>query len=114
MKELLTTYRYPTICLSVATIAFFAFLVAGIRCDAMLFARGASIVVLFSAAAEYGLLQIQQEILNKRIRGLGGWDGPVVESFDIPHPFPRLRVTAHIYVVVGTFVWGFGDLLLAQ
>lgn len=112
MNSLFTTYRYPFGCLVVAAIAFFISLIAGVKCDSMWFARGGSIVVLLGAAAEYGLLQLQQQVLNDRVAGLGSWGGPVISSLDIPPPFPRLRVAAHIFVVVGTFVWGFGDILL--
>lgn len=114
MRELLTTYRYPFGCLVIATAAFFGFLIAGALKDPMLFVRGGSIVVLFSAAAEYGLLQVQNHVTNSRINGVGSWGGPILSNFDIPPPFPRLRVTAHIYVIVGTFIWGFGDYFLIK
>jgi hypothetical protein len=112
MNSLTINYRYPFGCLIAGAIAFFIFLLLGIKVDSMWFARGGSIVVLLGAAAEYGLLQVQQEVLNNRVAGLGTWGGPMISNLDIPPPFPRLRIAAHVFVVVGTFVWGFGDILL--
>jgi hypothetical protein len=113
MKELVTTYRYTFLCLiaALAVGALFYMLAAWLN-DGMWFARGGSLVCLFSLAAEYGLIQVQQQVLNKRVAGAGSWDGPVLENFDIPSPFPRLKIGAHILVISGTFIWGFGDLLV--
>ncbi len=112
LRELFTTYRYSFGCLFWGSVAFFASLATGILYKPEFFSRGASIVVLFGAAAEYGLLEVQNQKINERIRGLGGLSGPVLQDLNIPSPFAALRIGAHICVVIGTFIWGFGDLML--
>lgn len=112
MKPLFSTYRYPFICLVGALSAGVAFFILSLCLkDSMWFARGGSIVCLFAVAAEYGLLQVQQQALNDRVAGLGGWDGPVLKDLDVPPPYQRLKIAAHILGISGTFIWGFGDLL---
>lgn len=115
MKPLFTTYRYPFLCLLGAFLAAIAFFILALHLnDSMWFARGGSVVCLLAIAAEYGLLQIQQEVLNNRVAGLGTLSGPKLKNLDVPPPYQRLKISAHIIGVNGTFIWGFGDLLVKQ
>ena len=113
MKELFTTYRYPLGCLLFSLSACMIFLILGITDKHEWFGRGGAVVVMFAVAAEFGLSQIQTEKTNERINGLGGIGGPVVKDLNIPPPYESLRMVSHIFVAIGTIIWGFGDWFLS-
>jgi len=60
------------------------------------------------------LNQIQSSEINKKVKGVGGLSGQVIESFDIPKPFQYFRYFSHTTVILGTLIWGFGDFTLQK
>ena len=68
------------------------------------FSRFGSAIVLGAVMAEYELLQVQLSQLT------GTRDGSPGSQFQPPSR--ALSLFAHLSVVLGTFIWGFGDLFL--
>lgn len=102
-------YRKGSIFLPLAWLMGGVGLILGIVWDPMWFARFGSLVVLFSVMSEYALIHQELDILYRRLDRISAED-------DIPDLSPskwhRKKVwLSHLTVVVGTLIWGFGDLL---
>ena len=76
-----------------------------------LFSRSGSLMVLFAVIADYDMLRTRDdyhsEQLNKHLQGVR------VDFKDI-HPsksHQHLETAAHITIILGTIIWGYGDLL---
>ncbi len=85
-------------------------LLLGLVLEPLWFARFGSLVVLFSLMSEYTLLHSE---LNRLYAGLSKVDS----EDDIPDLSPskwhnKKVWLSHITIVVGTLIWGFGDLLI--
>jgi hypothetical protein len=50
--------------------------------------------------------------VNERLDGIGTISGQTLRELEVAPIFRRLRIWAHVCVIIGTFVWGFGDCLL--
>lgn len=84
-------------------------LVLGLVLEPMWFARFGSLMVLFSLMSEYFLLHNE---LNRLYASL-----EEVDDSDIPDLSPskwhyKKVWLSHMTIVLGTLIWGFGDLLL--
>jgi len=83
----------------------------GLFFDPLWFARFGSLVVLMGVISEYSLLHGELARLYKRLDQIDADD-------DIPDLSPskwhrqKLHMT-HITVILGTLIWGFGDLWIA-
>ncbi len=82
----------------------------GILLEPLWFARFGSLVVLFAVMSEYVLLHSELNRLYIQLEGVDHGD-------DIPDLSPskwhRKKVMlSHVTIVLGTLIWGFGDLLL--
>jgi len=85
-------------------------LLAGLFFDSMWFARFGSLVVLFAVMSEYTLIHQEFDTLYRRLDEITAKDNIPDLS---PSKWHRKKVwTAHFTVVVGTLIWGFGDLFL--
>lgn len=85
-------------------------LVLGLVLEPLWFARFGSLVVLFALMSEYVLLHSELNSLYARLEGVDQGD-------DIPDLSPskwhRKKVMlSHFTIVLGTLIWGFGDLIL--
>lgn len=85
-------------------------LALGLSLEPLWFARFGSLVVLFAIMSEYVLLHSELNRLYDSLEGVDHGD-------DIPDLTPskwhRKKVLlSHATVVLGTLIWGFGDLLL--
>ena len=85
-------------------------LVLGLVFDPLWFARFGSLVVLFSVMSEYSLLHGELHILYQRLE-------KVMAEDDMPDLTPskwHLKKVwiSHVTIVIGTLIWGFGDLLI--
>ncbi len=85
-------------------------LVLGMFLEPLWFARFGSLIVLFAAMSEYSLLHGELNRLYIRLE-------KVDADMDMPDLTPskwHLKKVAlsHITLVMGTLIWGFGDLLL--
>jgi len=85
-------------------------LILGVWLDPLWFARFGSVIVLFAVMSEYSLLHGELNRLYMRL-----------EQVDADSDMPDLTPSkwhskkvwlSHITLIVGTLIWGFGDLLL--
>ncbi|MFA5419799.1 MAG: hypothetical protein WC341_15205 [Bacteroidales bacterium] len=77
-----------------------------------LFARSGSLMVLFAVIASFSLLKGRDEYHHSKLKAYSG--GKKIDFEEI-HPSKKhryLETFAHINIVLGTFIWGYGDLLL--
>ncbi|MBI1423770.1 MAG: hypothetical protein GC149_09930 [Gammaproteobacteria bacterium] len=75
------------------------------------FARSGSIMVLLSAMSEYQNVNLQEQINVRATRGAGAIGGGV-GPLDQPRQRQILLKVLHFSVVFGTFIWGYGDILI--
>jgi len=85
-------------------------LVLGIWLEPLWFARFGSLVVLLAAMSEYRLLHGELDRLYDRLE-------KVDADMDMPDLTPskwhmKKVWISHVTLVLGTLIWGFGDLLL--
>ncbi|HED08569.1 MAG TPA: hypothetical protein ENI57_10675 [Ignavibacteria bacterium] len=76
-----------------------------------LFSRSGSLMVLFAVIAEYNLLSGRDKYHSEKLKKYSR--GEQVNFMEI-HPkkgHQYLETTAHITVIIGTIIWGYGDLL---
>ncbi len=75
--------------------------------------RSGSLMVLFAVVAEYNLLKGRDEHHRDQLIEYAS-TGQV--NFDRIHPsksHQRLETISHVTVIIGTLIWGYGDMLLA-
>lgn len=83
-------------------------------CDLNFFARSGALVVLFAAIVEFRISghiydDIQRsQFLNKKI------DISVPLRAKPTKERKRISIVAHVFLVIGTIIWGYGDLLWPQ
>ncbi len=68
-------------------------------------------MVLFSMIAEYNLLAVRDNYHNKKLQLFS--QGEKI-NFEKIHPMKShkyLETIAHVTVITGTIIWGYGDLL---
>lgn len=83
----------------------------GIFLDGMWFARFGSLVVLFGVMSEYSLLHNELHVLYQRLDKIGP-DDPIPDLS--PSKWHHKKVwLSHLTVILGTVIWGFGDLLFS-
>lgn len=82
----------------------------GLTLDPLWFARFGSLVVLFAAMSEYSLLHGELNRLYDRLED----HNSLKEVEDLtPSKWHKKKVwITHITLIMGTLIWGFGDLLL--
>lgn len=74
------------------------------------FARSGSLVVLFGAFLEYNSLSTQQKLNEKIGSTIGYWqDNPI--QYKVPESRNILNKIVLTTLVIGTLIWGYGDLL---
>ena len=82
----------------------------GISFDPLWFARFGSLMVLLTAMSEYSLMHSELNILYEQLE-----NHKTIKEIDDITPSrwhqKKVRLT-HITLVLGTLIWGFGDLLL--
>jgi hypothetical protein len=93
--------------------------------DTNWFARSGAILVLFAAIVEYRLsLFLFDDIHNAAVKN--AIKNSVIASFEDnkfiqaltaikpkpPKPRATLAITSHIYIITGTLIWGYGDLIV--
>ena len=70
-----------------------------------MFQRSGSILVLIGVIVEFLLLQFSKKEIYKDI------SSPMNQKERVmPLKFRLMQSMAHIYVVLGTFIWGYADL----
>jgi len=85
-------------------------LLLGVFLEPIWFARFGSVMVLLAVMSEYSLLHSELDVLYRRLDKIEvGEDIPDLS----PSKWHRKKVLwSHFTVVLGTLIWGFGDLFL--
>lgn len=77
--------------------------------SAEFFARSGSIMVLFSVIIEYRLLSAQNIHIDRKVKTAVYSGKPTNIKNTKEHK--NMSIIAHIFVVLGTLIWGYGDLI---
>ncbi len=80
-----------------------------ITSDYLWFGRSGSIMTLSAVIVEYRLHNAQLNKIFRRIKQAGMFKGTFNSALSQYHR--HIARIAHIFVVCGTFVWGYGDLI---
>ena len=107
----ITSPRLPVLCLLGAWLAGLIGLVLGVFIDGAWFGRFGSLIVLFALIGEFSLLKGELYRLYER---LSDESEDYVRSKDYAPSrwHAKKSVALHLTIVVGTVVWGFGDLVI--
>lgn len=76
------------------------------------FADFGSLIVLFGVMAEYILLKGRNKVFAAFMIGAGTYGWTINNSIEPDKIFQRKELFAHITVIFGTLVWGFGGFIL--
>ena len=77
------------------------------------FSRSGAVMCLIAAAANFGLVKIHQSDLAKIIRDQDRSAREKAEAIlKPPQTYTRLSWLSYVTAVLGTAIWGYGDLLL--
>lgn len=87
-------------------------LLAGVGSEPKTFARFGALVILCGVAAEYSLVKIEMSNLYVTVRERSGVWNDDHWGLEVSQLHTRLSWCAHVLVVGGTLISGFGDLLL--
>ncbi|MBW3197024.1 hypothetical protein [Marinobacter nauticus] len=106
--------NFPIQCLVVSWVIAIFGLGLGVVVDPDHFGRSGSLVVLFAVVSEYALLKAELQQLYNHLEGQGAAEAG---NRGIPNLSPSLwhqkqALMSHITIVIGTFIWGFGDIWL--
>lgn len=76
------------------------------------FGRFGALVVLFGIISEYALIQKEHAQIYSRLKGQGAaqFGGGGIPDISPTKEHQGLAYIAHFVIVVGTLIWGFGDL----
>ena len=93
--------------------ALIGFLLGHFICAEYL-SRFGSLIVLLAAMSEYSLLKNEKKDLYNSLAGQGT-ESALTGDIGIPNLSPSMwhkkqEVMSHVTIVIGTFIWGFGDL----
>ena len=103
----MNTRRLPLLYLMAAWLCAVIGLALGVFIEAGLFARMGSVVVLLALMSEFTLLKQELDTLYWHLQDNSG------EQYQSPSLWHRKKaLVSHISVVIGTLIWGFGDMLL--
>ena len=103
----------PTVCLILAWAVVIASLLAEIKFGGNWLARSGSMMVLLSVMANYILLQDRDAYHSEKLKQYRA--GDQAADFSKIHPSREhqdLESTSQVSVVIGTVIWGYGDLFL--
>lgn len=105
-------FGFSRTCLAVSWGVLIAGVVVGVNGHPDCFGRSGSLVVLFAVMSEYSLLKAQLDDLYKRLKRQGATQdgGQGMPSLAPPEYHKRLALASHVTIVLGTLIWGFGDL----
>lgn len=104
--------RFPISCLIISWLIGLSGYVLGAYSNPEYFGRVGSLVVLFGVISEYALLKAELGRLYNLLKGQGAATYGNLGIPDLtPSPWQQKQaLMSHITIVVGTVIWGFGDL----
>jgi len=106
--------KFPIQCLVVAWLVAISNYIIALYFGAEWFSRSGSIIVLFSVMAEYALLQERHKVLSDKLENYGGFDAGNVGDIKPKDEYQKQEIAAHITIVIGTLIWGYGDLFIVN
>ena len=86
-------------------------IIAGLPEFNNMFERSGAVLVLFGVINEYNLNKISVAKAPDNAISYGGM--PAMFAKKLPKKHNNIRGTTHIVVIVGTFVWGYGSIVLS-
>jgi hypothetical protein len=104
----------PIVCLGLAWAVVLVSLAIEIAVGGNWLARSGSLMVLFSVITGYILLGERDTYHSQTLKR--HWGKETVDFSKI-HPSPlhrKLETVSHLTVVIGTVIWGYGDLFIAR
>ena len=99
--------RLPLIYILLSIFSLLLGLILGFVLEPMLFSRMGSVVVLFGLMSEYSLLKLELSALYQQLE-----NDTKSEKLSPSFWNQNKAYISHVLVVIGTLVWGFGDLVL--
>jgi hypothetical protein len=81
-----------------------------VKNDPMLFSRSGSVIVLLGATMEYTRI-IRADKKNEYVPGTPVSLGKTRQLFNISKEDNCYRLISNVMIVLGTIVWGYGDLI---
>ena len=107
----LTNPRLPGLCLLMSWLLGAIGFLLGLAIEPMWFARFGSLVVLFALIGEFSMMRGELTRLYDRLSDSD--DGLVHSSDFTPSRWHNKKILLlHLTAIIGTFIWGFGDLVL--
>jgi len=104
---------FPLQCLIAAWVISIISFYIGMHNGFHWFARSGALMVLFSIMAEYQLIMEKQNYIYKLVtQGRINTEQSLRAkgNFDPSNTHKRKEIVTHISVVIGTLIWGYGDL----
>ena len=102
----MSSRRYPLVHIVLAVFSLVLGFILGFILEPMWFARMGAMVVLFGAMSEYALLKQEFGALYRQLAQQD------TNAHQPPSKWHQYKAyISHLLVVVGTLVWGFGDLI---
>ena len=104
-------FRMEAFFLFLAYVIMFISAVASVKTgDSLWFARSGSLAVLISAIIEYRNYSVQQQ-LNEIAQKSTAYFGAKPEKWKVPMARKMFDRAVLSTIIIGTLVWGYGDLL---
>ncbi len=107
----MSRFKFSIASILFAFSAFFIGIFLGLHIEPIWFSRFGAMIVLLGVASEYNLLQKELSTLYSALKGQGAAECGNVGISDLSPQTAHLRLArlSHVIIVLGTFVWGFGD-----
>ena len=103
--------RKPIIFLIIAWLLVLLSLYLEIIWRGTLFSRSGSLMVLFAFIAEYYLLRTRDRYHSNQLKAYSRGDQVNFEEVHPSKSHQYLEKVSHITIIIGTVMWGYGDLL---
>ncbi len=112
--DFMKKYKFSLWMLFLAVVSLVCGLYLGFVYDYKWLGNFGSLIVLFGAMSEYLLMQLELKVLYFTLKGQAQ---PMDGGKGIPDLSPTnchrcLANTSHLVIIVGTFIWGFGECFL--
>lgn len=106
-----TNRRKPIIFLIISwLLVLFSFYLEAIW-RSSLFSRSGSLMVLFAFIAEYYLLRVRDKYHSNQLKTYSRGNQVNFKEIHPSKSHQYLEKVSHITVIIGTIIWGYGDLL---
>lgn len=99
--------RLPLVYICLALVSLVLGLIVGLVHQPIWFARMGALVVLFGAMSEFALLKLELSQLYSQLES-----GKINKTLPPSRWHQHKALVSHVIVVLGTLIWGFGDLFL--